>query len=95
MTTGTIDKQDVRAELRDIGAELDRLKEKSAAAGPETDDRFDRYLDLLEKRCLEVGEKLEAMDAEDDPDLADIQLGLRDARQRLAIARKAARARFH
>ena len=88
-------KQRVGAELDKIGAEVASLKAMAAEASAQSHDRFAIYVEELDERRQKVADKLDDIDDVSREAVADINDGLKDARQRLMIARKAARARFH
>lgn len=95
MTTEELRADEVRAELDDLKVEIEKLKSKSAESGSSRTGRFDRYLDTLDAQRIEVRERLDAARHPDEDRWEDIRQGLKEAQQRLAIAKLAARSRFH
>ena len=85
----------IKAELDELRAEVNKLKADAEKQTAETRMRFDQYLGSLDRKSTRIGEKLESLRDSSGDAMDDIRLGLRDAMQRLAIARKAAQARFH
>jgi len=83
------------AELEKIGAEVARLKALSAEARAETRDKFADFVADLDDRRQQVADRLEKIEDSSLDAYADIRAGLKDARNRLLIAKRAARARFH
>lgn len=88
-------KEKAGAELEMIGAELNRLKAIAEKAKAEQRATLDHYIGSLEQRRQELGDKLESIKDNSADALEDLQHGLREAWDRLDIARKAAKARFH
>ena len=95
MNTVDLQQQKIRAELEQLRAELDKLKAQADESSAEKQIKFDRYLDTLDEKRNEVGEKLEALKDSGDDAIDDIKEGLKEAWQRLAIAKTAAKIRFH
>ena len=95
MNTGELQQQKIRAELEQLRAELDKLKAQAEESSAEKQIKFDRYLDTLDEKRSEIGEKLEALKDSGDDAIDDIKKGLKEARQRLATAKTAAKSRFH
>lgn len=87
--------QEIRAELAQLKAELDTLKARAAEEEAEQRLKFDRYLETLSNKSEEVGEKLESLKDSGGDAVDDIKSGLKEAWERLAIAKQAAEARFH
>lgn len=85
----------IKAELDELRAEVDKLKAGAEKQTAESRMRFDQYLSALDRKSNQIGEKLESLRDTSGEAMDDIRLGLRDAMQRLAIAKKAAEARFH
>lgn len=89
--------QRMSAELEMVIAGVERLRARAEAWAPGRGGRFGRYLDVLEDRVADVSAALAKLD-DPDPDPASfdrIANDVKDAKLRLAIARRAARARFH
>ena len=88
-------KERTQSELDKIGAEIRKLKATAEAAGAEQRVRFVRYVSELEDRCEDLGDRLDSIKSSGEDAAADLSRGLKDARDRLAIAKRAAKARFH
>jgi len=95
MVTRKLQVDRIRAELDQLGGEIDRLKTKAEQAGADKALRFREYLGTLEKKTKDVVARLDKLENQGADALVDIRNGVREAKQRLAIARQAARARFH
>jgi hypothetical protein len=95
MTKKELQLDRIRMELEDIRGEIEKLKKKSADSDSSRSGRFDRYLDTLNAKRIEVRECLDATETEGEEPWDQIHQGLREAQQRLAIAKLAARSRFH
>lgn len=87
--------QEIRADLAKLRAELDTLKARAGLEKVEQSQKFNRYLETLSDKSEEVGEKLDNLKGSGSDAVDDIKTGLKEAWQRLAIAKKAAKARFH
>ena len=87
--------QEIRAELAQIQAELDTLKARAEQESTGQPMKFDEYLATLTEKSEEVGDKLENLKDSGSDAVDDIKTGLKEAWQRLAIAKRAAEARFH
>ena len=87
--------QEIRAELAQLKAELDTLKAQAAQEEAGQRLKFHHYLDTLSDKSEEAGEKLESLKDSGGDAVNDIKSGLKEARERLAIAKQAAEARFH
>jgi len=88
-------RQKVTAELEKIGSEVRRLQAMAAEASTDGHDRFANFVNEIDDRRRKVADRLDELDDASREALADINEGLKDARQRLMIAKKAAKARFH
>lgn len=95
MTAEELQIDRMRTELDDLKAEIERLKARSKASDSKRTGRFDRYLDTLDAKRIEVRRGLESVDKAGGDDWREVRQGLDEARQRLAIAKLAARSRFH
>ena len=85
----------IRTELDDIRAEVERLKMRSAEHGSEDTSRFDRYLNTLDKKRRAVVANLDTFKGSSSERWTDIKQGVKEAKERLAIAKMAAKSRFH
>jgi hypothetical protein len=88
-------KEKANAELDKIGAELTRLRAMAAEAKAEQKAKLTGYIDTLEETKEALGGKLESFQDSSGDAMDDIKRGLKDAWDRLAIAKQAAEARFH
>lgn len=88
-------RHNVEAELKRMRADIDALKKKAAKAKEEERTRFDRYLSSIEEKSDQIGEQLGDLKSKGDAAKDDIQKGLKEAWDRVAIATEAAKARFH
>jgi chromosome segregation ATPase len=88
-------KEKASAELDKIGAEVNRLKARAAEAKAEQRIQLDEYLAPLEEKRKELDDQVSALKDSSSDAMNDLQRGLKDAWDRLAIAKKAAKARFH
>ena len=95
MTAMDLQVDRIRTELDDLREEIDKLKERSAEADSSRTGRFDRYLDTLDAKRTEVRESLDTMEEQGEGPWDHIHQGLHEVQQRLAIAKLAARSRFH
>ena len=95
MTTDDSYERKINAELDRLQAELDKLKASASRAKAEQRIRFDRYLSTLEKKKEEISDKVDTAKESDEEAMSDIKRSLTEAWDRLAIAKKAAQARFH
>ena len=87
--------EDLRSDLDTIRRDLDRLLAMANAAGVGRRRRFGQYLAILDRKQADMHVALERVDdGETDIDVDDIEAGVRDAWARLAIAKRAAEARF-
>lgn len=90
-----INQQEIKLELTKLRAEMDKLKAQAAKEKAEQRVKFDAYLETLDEKSDEVGAKLEELKDTSGEAVEDIKTGLKEAWQRLAIAKQAAKARFH
>jgi hypothetical protein len=95
MNRAELYEQEIRTELALLRAELDKLKARADQEKLEQSEKFDRYLEALAEKSEEVGEKLEILKDSGSDAVDDIRTGLTEAWERLAIAKQAAKARFH
>ena len=86
---------DLRSDLDTIREDLDRLLAMAKTAGVGQRRRFGQYLETLDRKQSDMHVALgQVDDGETDIDIDDIEAGVRDAWARLAIAKRAAEARF-
>lgn len=95
MTRTELYEQEIRAELAQLQAELDTLKARADQERAGQPMKFEEYLATLTEKSEEVGDKLENLKYSGSDAVDDIKTGLKEAWQRLAIAKRAAKARFH
>jgi hypothetical protein len=88
-------KEKVSAELDKIGAEVNRLKAMTAETKAEKKMQLTGYIKTLEEKKEVLGSQLETLKDSSGNAMDNIQRGLKDAWYRLAIAKKAAEAKFH
>ena len=85
----------VEAELKRIRADVEVLKAKAAKVKAEERKKFDDYLGTIEEKSEQIGEQIGELKSKSGEATDDIQKGLKEAWDRLAIATEAAKARFH
>lgn len=95
MNTIELQQKEMRAELAQIRAELEKLRATAEQEEAEQRKKFDRYLETLNQKSDEVSGKLDELKDSSGDALADIKTGMKEAWERLAIAKQAAKARFH
>jgi vacuolar-type H+-ATPase subunit I/STV1 len=88
-------KEKVSAQLDELEAEIDKLKASSSKDKVELKIKFDSYIDELDAKRKDVGEKLASIKDSGDKAMDDVQRGLKEAWDRLEIAQRAAKARFN
>ncbi len=81
-----------QARLVKINDQLEELKARHAAAAPDERPLFNRYLMVLDKKCVEIDEQLCELEPGSEVDVELVQHELKEARQRLRIAKQAAKA---
>jgi len=91
----TLKLEDLRSDLDAIRQDLDRLLAMAKAAGVGRRRRFGKYLEILDRKQADMHVALDQLDDDEtDIDIDDVEAGVRDAWARLAIAKRAAEARF-
>lgn len=85
----------VKSELDQLREEIDSLKAKSDSSGSSRDSRFFRYLERIDDKHETVSERIRALESDGENTWGEIRGELKEAQQRLAIAKLAARSRFH
>jgi hypothetical protein len=95
MTTQQQRTYKINAELQDIRVEVQRLR--ALARNPRSDDggRLRRYIAELDDKRRALAGRVSAIDEADRESVNDVMRGLEETHDRLAIAREAAKARFH
>ena len=87
--------QKIQAELTELRAELTKLRALAEKENADQRKKFDRYLDALNEKSEDVSAKLDSLKESGGDAADDIKKGLKEAWERLAIAKQAAKARFH
>lgn len=85
----------VQADLARMRLKLDSLKAKAQGADGRDQTRYTRYLAEIEKKRDQVCSRLDELATDGESAKIDIEKGLKEAWDRIAIATEAARARFH
>ena len=95
MTTQQRHTQTLSGELQTIRMEVRRLR--ALTRRPKSDDggRLGRYIADVDDKRRALADRLESLDASDRAAVNDLMRALEETRDRLAIAREAAKARFH
>jgi len=94
MITPGLKARTFREELERVEKELVKLKALSDESIPDDRTPFDRYLEVIEEKCDEVSGQLGEVNPNCEVDMDVVAAGLEEAKQRLAIAKQAADARF-
>jgi len=84
-----------RAELEQVRAEIEKLKAQAGKAKASQGIRFNEYLDAIEEKREQTAGRLDDLKNASGQAFDEIRAGIKDARDRLAIARRAAQSRFH
>ena len=95
MTRTELYEQEIRAELAHLKAELDSLHVEAERKKLEQESKLDDYLKTLSNKSEEVGKKLDNLKDSGSDAADEIRAGLTEAWERLAIAKNAAKAKFH
>ena len=95
MNQRQLERDQLRTELDDLATEIRRLKSKSEENGSDGTSRFDCYLASLEGRHLELVDAVDKVVEPDDNNWSDMVSGFDELNDRLAIAKLAAKSRFH
>ncbi len=88
-------KREVDASLEMLKADVAKLKARAAKMDAEGRSRFDEYVEELDRKREEISEQLSDLADAGSKAKGDIERGLKEAWDRLAIAKRAAEARFH
>ena len=83
------------SQLEDLGAEIRRLKSKAKENGSDGTSRFDCYLATLEARHTELVDDMDNVMEPGANHWSDMVNGFEELNDRLAIAKLAAKSRFH
>jgi hypothetical protein len=95
MTTRQVHTEKINAELRDIRAEVQRLRALARRPRDDSQGRLENYIEELDEKRRALAKRVASLDDKDTESVNDVMRGLKEARDRLSIAREAARARFH
>lgn len=95
MTRTELYEQEIRAELAHLKAELDSLHVEAERKKLEQESKLEDYLKTLSDKSEEVGKKLDNLKDSGSDAVDEIRAGLTEAWERLAIAKNAAKAKFH
>lgn len=88
-------KQEVNASLEMLKADVAELKARTEELDAEGRSRFHDYVEELDEKRAEISKQLAGFAEAGGKAKNDIERGLREAWDRLAIAKRAAEARFH
>lgn len=88
-------KKEVKANLDILKADVDKLKAQAEKIEAEQRSRFFQYIEELDENRETIARKLDELKDAGGKARDDIERGLKEAWDRLAIAKKAAEARFH
>lgn len=85
----------IDAELSRMRHDLDSLKAAVQENGDEEPTRFTRYVDAIEQKQEKISNRLDTLPVEGNKAKREIEKGVKEAWDRIAIATKAAKARIH
>ena len=85
----------LRADLARIRREVEQLQALADEAGLPPRRRFARYLDLLDRKQVDIKDAIDGAERPDGLIVRSIERAIKEAWQRLAIAKAAAEARFN
>ena len=88
-------KKEVRANLEMLKTDVAKLKARAEQIEARERSRFAQYVDELDESRDAVARRLDELRDAGSNARDDIERGLKEAWDRLAIAKKAAKARFH
>ena len=88
-------KEEVRANLEMLKADVAELKARACQIEATERSRFARYIHELDENREALVRRVEELEHAGGKARDDIEQGLKEAWDRLAIAKKAAEARFH
>ena len=95
MNQRQLQKDQLRTQLHDLGTEIRRLQSKSQENGSDGTSRFDQYLASLEARHIQLVDEVEKGLTPAAGHWSDMVNGCDELNDRLAIAKLAAKSRFH
>ncbi len=84
----------LEARMQELDAEVDKLKAQAKMASADQKARYNEYLDALDEKRESMKNKLAGLKDDSEDAFDEIKAGMKDAWQRLAIAKKAAEAQF-
>ena len=85
----------IDAELLRMRHDLDSLRTMVQEADDQNPTRFTRYVEAIEQKNKEISRRLDDLATQGSKAKRDIEKGLKEAWDRIAIATKAAKARLH
>lgn len=95
MQSPDIFKKEVSANLEMLKADVAKLKAQAEQIEAKERSRFARYIEELDANRATIARRLDELQDAGGKARNDIERGLKEAWDRLAIAKKAAEARFH
>ena len=95
MNQRQLERDQLRTELDDLATEIRRLKSKSEENGSDGTSRFDCYLASLEAHHRDLVDEVDKVLEPDANNWSDMVSGFDELNDRLAIAKLAAKSRFH
>lgn len=95
MQSPDIFKKEVSANLEMLKADVAKLKAQAEQIEAKERSRFARYIEELDANRATIARRLDELQDAGGEARSDIERGLKEAWDRLAIAKKAAEARFH
>ena len=87
-------KDKVKAQFDKLSAEVDKLKAEAEEISADQRMKFYDYVETLNEKRDDLKGRVDELSDASDAALDEIQTGMKDAWQRIAIAKKAAEARF-
>lgn len=87
-------KQKLEAQMQELDAELDKLKAQAKEASADQRLKYNQYLEALDEKRQGLKKKFDNLKEDSGDAFDELQAGMKDAWQRLAIAKRAAEARF-
>jgi len=95
MNTQQMHTQKINAELQDIRIEVARLRALAQRPRGAGSGRLESYIEQLDDKRKALASRVASLDGTDKESMNDVMRGLKEAQDRLSIAREAAKARFH
>lgn len=86
------EKDKLKAQLDELDAEVDKLKARAKQAGAEQRMKYSEYVDTLEEKRSDMKKRFEELKDDTGEALDELKAGVKDAWERLAIAKRAAQA---